>query len=93
MDYIINGGRSLNGEISVYGAKNCVLPLLAASVLTDEEVVLHNCPKITDVDNMVRLLQYMGKQIVWQDDTICVCGSLTNTAAPQHLANYCAVPT
>lgn len=86
MDYIINGGRSLNGEISVYGAKNCVLPLLAASVLTDEEVVLHNCPKITDVDNMVRLLQYMGKQIVWQDDTICVCGSLTNTAAPQHLA-------
>lgn len=86
MDYIINGGNRLNGEIAVYGAKNCVLPMLGASILTDDAVVLHNCPKIIDVDNMVSLLQSMGKDISWQGDTITVSGQLTSTAAPQSLA-------
>lgn len=86
MDYIINGGRRLYGEISVYGAKNCALPLLGASVLTDDEVVLHNCPKIVDVENMVRLLQAMGKKITWQGNVLTVSGPLTSTLAPQGLA-------
>lgn len=86
MDYIINGGQSLNGEISVYGAKNCALPLLGACVLTDNEVVLHNCPKITDVENMARLLQSMGKRVSWDGDTITVEGRLSSTRAPQSLA-------
>lgn len=82
----MTGGRRLFGEIAVYGAKNCVLPLLGASVLTDEAVVLHNCPQITDVLNMIRLLQSMGKKITWQGDSITVEGGLTSTQAPQSLA-------
>lgn len=86
MDYIINGGKRLNGEIAVYGAKNCVLPLLGASVLTDEDIVLRNCPKITDVVNMLRLLEFMGKRVAWQGDSITIGGRLTSTQAPQALA-------
>ena len=57
VDYIVNGGKRLNGEISVYGAKNCALALLGASVLTDDEIILRNCPSIVDVDNMILLLK------------------------------------
>lgn len=63
MDYIISGGHRLNGEISVCGAKNCALPLLGASILTDDELVLRNCPHIVDVDNMIALLKSIGKKL------------------------------
>ncbi len=72
MDYIIEGGRRLSGEIAVCGAKNCALPLLGASVLTDEQIVLHNCPAIVDVFNMLELLKAMGKSVFWQGDTVTV---------------------
>lgn len=86
MDYIINGGKRLLGEICVYGAKNCVLPLLGASVLTDEDLILHNCPKITDVLNMLSLLESMGKRVAWKGNTIVIGGRLTSTQAPSSLA-------
>ncbi|MCM1195072.1 MAG: UDP-N-acetylglucosamine 1-carboxyvinyltransferase [Corallococcus sp.] len=86
MDYIINGGNKLRGEIAVYGAKNCALPLLGASILTDEEVVLHNCPRIVDVENMILLLRAMGKKVIWQDNTVCIGGALNTTCAPASIA-------
>lgn len=86
MDYIMTGGKRLYGEISVYGAKNCVLPMLGASVLTDDEIVLRNCPNIVDVQNMIKLLRALGKKVVWQDDAIIVKGALTSTSAPQSIA-------
>ena len=58
--YIIEGGYPLYGEIEVQSAKNAVLPLLAASVLTDERVVIHKCPRISDVLNMVQILGELG---------------------------------
>ena len=51
--YIINGGRRLDGRIELQTSKNAVLPILAASVLTSEQVVLEAFPKIDDVKNMV----------------------------------------
>ena len=86
MDYIINGGQRIAGEIPAYGAKNCVLPLLGACMLTDDEIILHNCPKITDVENMTRLLRSMGKQLSWNGDTITVEGRLSSTQAQHSLA-------
>lgn len=86
MDYIISGGNRLSGEIAVYGAKNCALPLLGASVLTSEQVILHNCPAILDVFNMLKLLQSMGKSVVWQGDTVTVSGELSSTSASQEYA-------
>ena len=87
MDYIINGGIRLHGEIADYGAKNCALALLGATVLTDEQIVIRNCPSIVDVENMLLLLSAMGKKITRRAETVTVSGGLSTTSAPQSLAN------
>ena len=58
--YIINGGVKLYGTVNVQSAKNTVLPLLAASVLTDEQVKIRCVPTIADVENMLRILSEVG---------------------------------
>ena len=50
--FVVEGGVALRGEARVDSAKNAVLPILAAAVLTPEEIVLHNVPDITDVGHM-----------------------------------------
>ncbi len=57
---IIQGGVPLNGEVTPSGNKNAALPLLAACLLTDEPVILHNVPNIRDVQDMLALLQSLG---------------------------------
>ena len=54
--FIIDGGEKLYGKIQVQSAKNTVLPLLAAAVLTDEQVKIRGVPKINDVENMLHIL-------------------------------------
>jgi UDP-N-acetylglucosamine 1-carboxyvinyltransferase len=61
--FIIGGGYPLNGEILPSGNKNAALPLLAACVLTDQPVILHNLPDIKDVETMRLLLESLGVQI------------------------------
>lgn len=70
--YIVNGGRKLNGAVRVLGAKNSVLPLLAASILTDDTVVLNNCPDISDVSNMIKMLQAMGVKVDREGNSIII---------------------
>lgn len=59
-NYIVKGGKKLYGSVTIESAKNAVLPIMAASVLTDENVVIKNCPKIADVMNMVKILKHLG---------------------------------
>jgi UDP-N-acetylglucosamine 1-carboxyvinyltransferase len=59
----IHGGRPLQGEISVSGAKNAALPILCASLLTAEPLVLSNVPRLRDVGTMKKLLMQMGTRI------------------------------
>ncbi len=61
--YIIDGGEKLYGRVEIQGAKNTVLPLLAASVLTDEQVKIRGVPTIVDVENMMRILSELGCKI------------------------------
>jgi UDP-N-acetylglucosamine 1-carboxyvinyltransferase len=61
--YIIQGGKPLNGSIAPLGNKNAVLPMIAASLLTDEPLVLTNVPDIKDVATMLQLLQSLGAEI------------------------------
>lgn len=64
MDAIsICGGNALCGEVDIQGSKNGTLPLLAASVLVKGKTVLENCPMITDVDHMIKLLEYVGCKV------------------------------
>ena len=55
---VINGGNALKGEITVHGAKNSVLPVLAATVLCKGDCVVHNCPDLSDVSVSVKILEY-----------------------------------
>lgn len=58
---IINGGHRIEGELALHGAKNAALPILAATVLIkDGECIVHNCPRLTDVDAALRILSHIG---------------------------------
>jgi UDP-N-acetylglucosamine 1-carboxyvinyltransferase len=61
--FVINGGRTLSGVVDVAANKNAVLPMMAAAVLTDEDVILDNVPRIADVATMVEILTEMGAQV------------------------------
>ena len=62
--FIIEGGHPLRGEVTPAGNKNAALPLLAACLLTDDPVILHNVPDIQDVRNLRALLESLGVNIV-----------------------------
>src|SRR5690349_9006534 len=65
---LIEGGVPLSGTIVPAGNKNAALPLLACSLLTDEEVVLHNVPRIRDVEAMLALLADLGVTTDWRNE-------------------------
>ena len=61
--FIIEGGHRLHGTITPQGAKNEALEVICATLLTDEEVVIHNIPNILDVNNLITLLREMGVKV------------------------------
>ena len=61
--FVIEGGHKLHGEITPQGAKNEVLQILCATLLTTEEVVVNNIPDILDVNNLIQLLREMGVKV------------------------------
>jgi UDP-N-acetylglucosamine 1-carboxyvinyltransferase len=65
---VIEGGAPLSGTVVPSGNKNAALPLLAASLLTEDEVVLSNVPRIRDVEAMIELLAALGVRTEWRDE-------------------------
>ena len=76
--FIINGQKKLTGSYQPIGNKNAVLPMLAASLLTDDEVTLHNVPRILDVDVMLELLVSLGVRIERTGHTVILCAKALN---------------
>ncbi len=72
---VINGKRPLSGEIKIHGAKNAALPILCACILCDEKVILHNCPKLSDIDNTIEILRYLGCKVSRDEDTVEISNS------------------
>lgn len=72
MKFKINGGRRLSGRIKVQGAKNSILPILSACVLCRGEVVLKNCPELSDVNSALSILNHLGIKSERQEDNIIV---------------------
>jgi UDP-N-acetylglucosamine 1-carboxyvinyltransferase len=68
--FVIEGGVPLSGTIVPAGNKNAALPALAACLLTEEEVVLRNIPRIRDVEAMIELLQGLGVRTEWREDNV-----------------------
>ncbi|MFZ2539014.1 MAG: UDP-N-acetylglucosamine 1-carboxyvinyltransferase [Oscillospiraceae bacterium] len=83
---IVKGGERLRGEIDVHGAKNSSLPILAATLLCGGETVLHNCPKLSDVDAAIKILLYLGCDVKRNGDTVIInSDSINSSEIPESL--------
>src|SRR5271155_3156502 len=77
--FVIEGGVPLSGTMVPAGNKNGALPILAASVLTEDEVVVRNVPRIRDVDAMLEILVEIGVQVSWrQPNELSLCAADVN---------------
>lgn len=82
----IEGGRPLHGSVHIQGAKNSVLPILAATLLAPGECVLHNCPRITDVEHTLSILHHLGCRVKRRGETVIVdASSPTHQDVPDDL--------
>lgn len=83
---IIDGGLPISGEINVQGAKNAVLPILAATVLTDGVSVIHNCPALRDVDKTDQVLEDLGCAVTRNGNMVTVdAGTMTGCTICEQL--------
>jgi UDP-N-acetylglucosamine 1-carboxyvinyltransferase len=72
--FVIQGGAPLSGELTVAGNKNAALPILAACLLTEEELVLHRVPRIRDTEAQIALLAQLGVEVDWVgDNSVRLC--------------------
>ena len=82
----IGGGNKLDGSVSVHGAKNSVLPILAASLLARGETIIHNCPNLSDVDAAIRILKHLGCAVQRDGDKVIVNSTtITQSGIPHQL--------
>ena len=77
--YRVVGGKRLKGEVEIGCAKNAVLPILAAALLTDSPVTLEDCPALLDVKNMLAILKTLGCEAGWRGKDICVNATGANS--------------
>ncbi len=83
---VVNGGKRIEGELEVHGAKNSALPLLSAAVLAHGESILHNCPRLTDVDAACRILTCLGCRCSRSGSTVCVdATNVSGSEIPENL--------
>ena len=83
----IKGGNKLNGEIKVAGNKNAALPIIGATILTDEDIILNNLPDILDVRSMLKLLETIGKTVIYQNkNSVKISGSIKNNKLSEEYA-------
>ncbi len=75
---MVTGGRPLRGTVPISGAKNSVLPILAATLLNGGRNVLHNCPNLRDVRSAIAILEHLGCKVVRAGDTLTVDSSVVD---------------
>lgn len=84
--YVINGAKTLSGEVNISGAKNSVLPILAASILNSGVTVLNNVPLLSDVFVCTDILKNLGAFVYFENNKIIIDSSnIKNTSVPIHL--------
>ncbi len=85
MEMYIQGRTRLKGEVEISTSKNAILPIIAATVLTDEKVVLKRVPRIKDVDTICQILQQLGKEIQVKEDYLVFNSRVLQTTPPYDL--------
>ena len=81
----INGGVPLQGEITISGAKNAALPLLALGLMSDDALVLENVPRLADTLSMEGLIRHHGVDVIREDETVTLSGAASSFDAPYDL--------
>jgi len=66
--FIIKGGNTLSGAWQVQGMKNAATPIVASTLLTEKECIIHNIPRIADIHQMLAILEYLGASIKWDNE-------------------------
>ena len=69
---LIQGNSTLDGSVKIHGAKNAVLPILSASILAEDDCVIRNCPKLSDVFNTINILKFIGHNVDFNDNVLTV---------------------
>jgi len=81
--FVIRGGKRLSGEVSISGAKNSSLALMPATLLTSGKSILKNTPALNDVYTMIKLLNGLGAEISFENETLTIAtDNITNQTAP-----------
>ena len=80
MKYVINGGNKLFGKLQVDSAKNAILPIIAATIMCDEDCVIEDIPLYLDVIEMGLILEKLGKKVEIQNGSMVITGSLSSTS-------------
>ena len=85
-EIVINGRKKLSGEINIQGAKNSVLPVLAATILCLGECTVHNCPELFDVETSLKILKNLGCKVKKENNSVTVDSSdISDYAIPETL--------
>ncbi len=83
---IIEGGRPLEGSVRAGGAKNSVLPILAATIISGGESIIHNCPDLRDVHSAIAILRHLGCRVSQEGHTVTVDSApMDRWDIPDHL--------
>lgn len=76
--YIIRGGNKIEGRLSIRGAKNAILPIMAGTILNESISIIHNVPNISDVHVMIKILESIGCKVKYEEDTLIIDSSIIN---------------
>ena len=80
MRYVVDGGNKLFGKIDVDAAKNATLPIIAATIMCDDECIIKDIPLYLDVVEMASILEKLGKKILFSENNLIISGSLNSTS-------------
>lgn len=82
---IVTGGNTIRGEVTISGAKNAVLPIIAGTLLSKDITILHDVPNLSDVWIMKEILEVLGASVQFEHHTLTIdCRNVNNVAAPYH---------
>ncbi|WP_039767241.1 UDP-N-acetylglucosamine 1-carboxyvinyltransferase [Caldicellulosiruptor sp. F32] len=76
--FIISGGKKLFGSVKVHSSKNAILPILAASIITEDNIYLHDIPMLEDIKIMIEILRHCGCEVKNTDETLVISPNVVN---------------
>ena len=84
---VINGGNTLSGEIKISGAKNSIVALIPAAILSDEEVTINNVPNISDTKALIDIIKLLNGKTSYKNETLKIkTSNLINTTIPEKMS-------